>query len=56
MNPYNKDEWKAKEKAKKEKRNARMRELYHLKKYGWFNIDKIDVKKSYIIITSTKEK
>jgi hypothetical protein len=57
MNPYNKEEWKAYEKANKEKRNARRRELYHIKKYGgWFSIDKIDVEKPYIIITSAKEK
>ena len=55
-NPYNKEQWKTYEKANKEKRNARRRELYHLKKYGWFSIDKIvHDGKPYIIITP-KEK
>ena len=54
MNPYTKEEWKAYEKANKEKRNQRRRELYKQKKSKWFVVDK-EVDKPYIFITKAKE-
>lgn len=54
MNLYNKEEWKAYEKANKEKRNARRRQLYREKKWisqGWYQLKIVDLDHPYIIIT-----
>ena len=60
MNPYTKEEWKAYEKANKEKRNKRRRELYKLKKLSKytnnFDIYELKFENSAYIIFSPKEK